>query len=111
METKWKGIYSQKYAAEIEKLRAKQPKGGRPPKLSKPTQSIASVSKDERTTDAIRAKAAGTNRTYVRDMEKIAAEHPNDVLETCGREQKNAKPKRGRLKAKARRLPVREMFP
>ena len=66
---------SDEYFAEIEKLKAKQPKGGRHPKLSKPTQSIESVSKNERSTDAIRAKAAGTNRQYLRDIRKIRAEH------------------------------------
>ncbi len=39
------------YAAEVRKLKAEQPKGGRPPKLSKPTQKIAEVSKpDDRKT-------------------------------------------------------------
>ena len=58
------------YAAEIEKIKAKQPKGGRPPKLSKPTQSIVEVNRSDRETDSLRAKSAGTNQTYLRDVKK-----------------------------------------
>ena len=41
------------------------------------TQFIASPEKrGERTTEAIRAKAAGTNRTYINVADKLVAEHP-----------------------------------
>ena len=52
----------EEYNAEIEKIKAEQPKGGRHPKLPKPVQQIGQVSKRDRSknTDESRAKAAGT---------------------------------------------------
>lgn len=73
-----RAMLCKEYAAEIEKMKAQQPKGGRP-KKGKPTQQIAAVSRSERETRSKRAKAAGTNRQYIDDAEKILAEHPEYV--------------------------------
>jgi hypothetical protein len=50
------------YAAEVEKMKAEQPKGGRPKKGEKPAQQIAPVKRMDRQTATVRAKAVGTNR-------------------------------------------------
>ena len=61
----------EEYAAELEKMKAEQDKGGRPKKGEKPTQQIEQVNRNARSTDSLRATAAGTNRQYIRDAEKI----------------------------------------
>jgi DNA modification methylase len=65
------------YAAELEAMRRSAPKGGRPKADEKPTQLIAPVSKDERTTDDKRAKAVGTNRTYIKAADSIVENRPD----------------------------------
>ena len=70
------------YAAEVEKIKAAQPKGGRP-KNGKPSQIIDGVSPDpnERRTDDVLAKAAGTNRTYLGFARQLVDEHPEKADE------------------------------
>jgi hypothetical protein len=50
------------YAAEVEKMKAGQPKGGRPRKGEKPPQQVTEVSRTYRETSTRRARAVGTNR-------------------------------------------------
>lgn len=66
----------EEYAAEIQRLRETQPKGGRPT-ADKPPQLFGEVlDPHDRELAAQRAQAAGTNRQYITDAEKIAATSP-----------------------------------
>jgi site-specific DNA-methyltransferase (adenine-specific) len=69
----------EEYQKAIAAITATQQKAGRPKKgTDKSTQKFASISdRDSRTTDAKRAAAAGTNRTYVKPAEKIVATRPD----------------------------------
>ena len=64
----------EEYAAELEKMKAEQDRGGRPKKGEKPTQQIGEVNRHDKETDSLRATAAGTNRQYIRDAQNNAAE-------------------------------------
>ena len=67
------------YAPIREAAKAKQREhGGTAPGRPRETlrQEIAEVKPDDHKTDAIRAKAAGTNRTYINVADKLVAEHP-----------------------------------
>ncbi len=71
---------SEEYAAEVQAIRESQAKGGRPKKSAeKPAQIIEPVSdgKNSRSTDHKRAKAAGTNRTYIKAAEEIVEKRPD----------------------------------
>lgn len=70
---------SDEYAAAIAATKAAQSKGGRPKKAAeKPVQKIEPVSKDNtKLTDHKRAKASGTNRTYIKAAEKIVNARPD----------------------------------
>ncbi len=76
---------------------------GRPKTL---TQLIAPV-KDERTVAALRAKAAGTNRTYISQADRLIREHP-DLAEQVERGKKTLHQVAREVKALAREESVRE---
>lgn len=68
----------EEYAAELQRVRdqarSRQADGGRekvPQKFAEPP--------DSRTTEAVRAKAVGTNRTYINQADDIVANHPEFV--------------------------------
>jgi len=69
------------YAREIEKMKAEQPKGGRPKKGKKPAQQITPVvSRMDRQTSTIRAKAVGTNRRYLEAAKRLLDEAPERLI-------------------------------
>jgi hypothetical protein len=77
---------SEEYAAEVERMeqeaREKQAAGGRTAGRGRPKQASQKIDEafsdpNERRTDAARARAIGTNRTYLSAAEKLLDEHPN----------------------------------
>lgn len=69
------------FAAEVEAIKAEQPKGGRPKQDQKPRQNFAEVSADERKTDHKLAETAGTNRTYLAQARKLIDAAPDVAQE------------------------------
>jgi hypothetical protein len=66
-------IEKAEFAAEVEKMKAAQPKGGRPKNGEKPGKKISSVKEATKTATTL-ARAAGTNRAYL----ETAAKLPDD---------------------------------
>lgn len=71
------------YATEIEKLKAEaRKKAGRPKKgEEKSVEFVPQISANDRKTNTIRAKAAGTNRKYLEAAEKLSVSHPEKLDE------------------------------
>jgi len=73
--------FDAEFAAEVEKMKAAQPKGGRPKKDEKPPLLITEVSSPtERETSVTIAKAAGTNRRYLEAARDLLDSDPEKLI-------------------------------
>jgi len=80
MAEKKREILDKEYSAALKSTAASLPKGGRPPK-EKPPVIVPEVSSHNRESETIRAKAAGTNRNYLKAAGDILEKRPDLVTQ------------------------------